>query len=108
MIETPSLVDQYCHGVLRTELGLGTFERPRQALFLNGPSATEREYSEDTARMIDLEVRTLLQAGHDRVRETLTAKRTVLEKLAKVLIEQEVVDRDTLTTLLAAQVTPSN
>ncbi|MFZ3571263.1 amidohydrolase [Streptomyces sp. BH097] len=26
MIETPSLVDQYCHGVLRTELGLGTFE----------------------------------------------------------------------------------
>ncbi|MEU9102777.1 amidohydrolase family protein [Streptomyces xanthophaeus] len=26
MIETPPLVDQYCHGVLRTELGLGTFE----------------------------------------------------------------------------------
>ncbi|MFI6871967.1 amidohydrolase [Streptomyces sp. NPDC050400] len=26
MIETPSLVDQNCHGVLRTELGLGTFE----------------------------------------------------------------------------------
>lgn len=25
-METPSLVDQYCHGVLRTELGLGTFE----------------------------------------------------------------------------------
>lgn len=26
MIDTPHLVDQYCHGVLRTELGLGTFE----------------------------------------------------------------------------------
>ncbi|MFD0268518.1 amidohydrolase family protein [Streptomyces sp. NPDC127106] len=26
MIETPPLVDQYCHGLLRTELGLGTFE----------------------------------------------------------------------------------
>lgn len=26
MIETASLVDQYCHGVLRTELGLATFE----------------------------------------------------------------------------------
>ncbi|MYZ41197.1 amidohydrolase, partial [Streptomyces sp. SID4917] len=26
MIETASLVDQYCHGVLRRELGLGTFE----------------------------------------------------------------------------------
>ncbi len=84
-------------------LGLGTFERPRQALFLNGPNPTERVYSEDTARMIDREVRALLQAGHDRVRETLTAKRNVLETLAKVLIEQEVVDRDTLTALLAAQ-----
>ncbi|GAA3493407.1 amidohydrolase family protein [Streptomyces prasinosporus] len=26
MIDPQSLVDQYCHGVLRTELGLGTFE----------------------------------------------------------------------------------
>ncbi|MEU0402876.1 amidohydrolase [Streptomyces sp. NPDC006197] len=26
MIDMPRLVDQYCHGVLRTELGLGTFE----------------------------------------------------------------------------------
>ncbi|MET8676264.1 amidohydrolase family protein [Streptomyces sp. NPDC004647] len=26
MIELPPLVDQHCHGVLRTELGLGTFE----------------------------------------------------------------------------------
>ncbi|MEV7171195.1 amidohydrolase [Streptomyces sp. NPDC093224] len=26
MIETPPLVDQYCHGFLRTEPGLGTFE----------------------------------------------------------------------------------
>ncbi|MFD8914112.1 amidohydrolase family protein [Streptomyces sp. NPDC059575] len=26
MIDTASLVDQHCHGVLRTELGLGTFE----------------------------------------------------------------------------------
>ncbi|MFG3493488.1 amidohydrolase family protein [Streptomyces sp. NPDC047928] len=26
MIDPPTLVDQYCHGVLRTELGIGTFE----------------------------------------------------------------------------------
>ncbi|MFF4654011.1 amidohydrolase family protein [Streptomyces sp. NPDC001381] len=38
MIETPSLVDQYCHGVLRTELGLGTFEA--QLARTEGPPAT--------------------------------------------------------------------
>src|SRR3954468_24126963 len=37
MIETPFLVDQYCHGVLRTELGLGTFEA--QLARTEGPPA---------------------------------------------------------------------
>ncbi|MFE5696848.1 amidohydrolase family protein, partial [Streptomyces erythrochromogenes] len=37
MIETPPLVDQYCHGVLRTELGLGTFEA--QLIHSAGPPA---------------------------------------------------------------------
>ena len=37
MIETPSLVDQYCHGVLHTELGLGTFET--QLARTEGPPA---------------------------------------------------------------------
>jgi len=84
------------------ELGLGTFERPRQALFLSGPSVSEREYSEDTARIIDAEVRKLLEAAHQRVRGTLEEKRNILEALAKLLIEKEVVDRIALTTLLAA------
>ena len=83
-------------------LGLGTFERPRQALFLRGPSVGEREYSEDTARVIDAEMRKLLEAARQRVRETLEEKRNILEALAKLLIEKEAVDRNALTTLLAA------
>jgi len=81
------------------ELGLGTFERPRSGLFLGGPG--DREYSEDTARMIDAEMRRLLEAAHLRVQTTLKEKRNLLEVLAKVLIEKEVVDRDALTALLA-------
>jgi len=83
------------------ELGLGTFERPRSALFLGGPGPGDREYSEDTARMIDAEMRRLLEAAHLRVQTTLKEKRNLLEVLAKVLIEKEVVDRDALTALLA-------
>ncbi|MEU6756146.1 amidohydrolase family protein [Streptomyces sp. NPDC046685] len=37
MIETPPLVDQYCNGFLRTELGLGTFEA--QLIRSAGPPA---------------------------------------------------------------------
>ena len=41
-------------------LGLRTLERPRQFLFLNGPSTGERDYRGAIARMIDVEVRSLL------------------------------------------------
>jgi cell division protease FtsH len=81
-------------------LGLATFESPRQALFLNVPSMAQREYSEETARRIDDEIRALLATAHGRVRETLTAKREVLTSLAKLLIEREVVGRDDLAALL--------
>src|SRR6185295_8127123 len=69
-------------------LGLATFEPPRQALFLNVPSMAQREYSEETARRIDDEIRRLFEAAHERVRGTLTAKREVLTSLAKRLIEK--------------------
>ena len=83
-------------------LGLATFEPPRQALFLNVPSTAQREYSEETARRIDDEIRRLFEAAHERVLRTLTAKREVLTSLAKRLIEKEVVSRDDLVALLAS------
>jgi ATP-dependent Zn protease len=77
-------------------------EAARQALFLQVPSDGRKEYSEETSRMIDAEVRKMLEASQNRVRETLAAKRDVLERLAKLLIEKEVVDRKDLGELLAA------
>ena len=82
-------------------LGLATFEAPRQALFLNVPSLAQREYSEETARRIDAEIEQLLGRAHERVQQTLGARRATLEALAKRLIEKEVVDRAALTKLIA-------
>ena len=85
-------------------LGLATFEVPRQALFLQGPAGGAKDYSEDTARVIDTEIQQVLEAAHTRVRATLTAKRAVLESLARLLIAHEVVDRQALDRLLATPV----
>jgi cell division protease FtsH len=65
--------------------------------------AGERQYSEETARTIDREVRKLLADAHIRVRETLSEQRAMLEALAKSLIEKEVVDREALMALLALE-----
>jgi cell division protease FtsH len=83
-------------------LGLATFETSRQALFLQVPTGASREYSEETARVIDAEIQQFLEAAHTRVHETLTAQRALLESLGKLLIAHEVVDRNALIQLLEA------
>src|SRR2546425_12192055 len=85
-------------------LGLATFEAPRQALFLQVPTGAAQEYSEETARVIDAEIRQLLEAAHTRVRATLMTKRALLESLGQLLIAHEVVDRTALMRLLGTAV----
>jgi cell division protease FtsH len=85
-------------------LGLATFEAPRQGLLMPGPTGAPKEYSEETARVIDAEIHQLLEAAHGRVRKTLLAQRGRLESLATLLIQHEVVDRNALDRLLATPV----
>ena len=83
-------------------LGQGTLEVPQQSPYLSAPDgpSLRAAYSEKTAQAIDEEVGKLLGEAHERVRETLTRKRPVLDALAKLLLKQEVVDRQTLDELL--------
>ncbi|HEY9226050.1 MAG TPA: hypothetical protein VIP11_05350, partial [Gemmatimonadaceae bacterium] len=55
----------------------------------------------DTSRTVDSEVRALLDGAHRRVRATLEQYEPALRALARRLIELEVVDRATLTSVLA-------
>ena len=81
-------------------LGLATYESPRQPLFLDVGHDGGKEFSEDTARAVDVEVRTLLDAAHQRVLATLEQHEPTLRALAQRLIEKEVIDRATLGALL--------
>jgi cell division protease FtsH len=60
----------------------------------------EREYSEQTAREIDLEVRKILDDATDEVRNILLARRAALEAVAGRLVEREVIDGTELRQLL--------
>ena len=82
------------------KLGLVALESARNAPFLPVPSRAEKEYSDETARMIDEEIKRLLSDAHLRVREILGAHRQALEELAKLLLEREVVERPQLLAIL--------
>jgi cell division protease FtsH len=52
----------------------------------------DREYSEQTAREIDMEVRKIIDDATEEVRTILQARRNALEIVAKLLVEKEVID----------------
>ncbi len=81
-------------------LGLVALEGPRTPMFLPVPTQTAREYSEETARIVDEEIKKLLVDAHSKVREALASHRQALEELAKLLLAKEVVERPELLAIL--------
>lgn len=89
-----------------TELGMGDYlgpyaiEQSRQPLFLDGHYPAPKAYSESTAQSIDREAQSIVESMHQRSRDILKEYRGKLETLAQYLLEHEVVEQPTLTTLL--------
>jgi cell division protease FtsH len=82
------------------KMGLVSLEGPRTPLFLPIPTQAPKEYSEETARAIDEEVKKILSEAHVKVRELLGSHRHALEELAGLLLEKEVVERPELQAIL--------
>ncbi|MCU0394562.1 MAG: ATP-dependent zinc metalloprotease FtsH [Chitinophagaceae bacterium] len=56
----------------------------------NADQTFTKPYSEETGKMIDEEVRKLIDAAYRRTKQLLTEKKLDVEKLAKALLEKEV------------------
>ncbi|MDO9463304.1 MAG: cell division protein FtsH, partial [Deltaproteobacteria bacterium] len=82
-------------------LGPLTFGRERRPLFLDVMLPQSKEYSEETARQIDDEVRKLINSCYERAKEILTEKKEKLDMLSKLLLEKEVVEGEELRRLVA-------
>ena len=61
-------------------------------VFLGEDLMHTRDYSDDTARVIDEEVERILREAEDRCRQLLTENRNGLDLVAQALLEQETID----------------
>src|SRR5262249_53519350 len=82
-------------------LGLAAFEESRST-FLPVPTESKQEYSEETGKIIDAEIRKFLGEAHSRAQKTLVAQRKALDALAALLAEREVIDRSALESITAS------
>jgi cell division protease FtsH len=66
----------------------------------SGESQFTKPYSEDTARLIDQEVSSLIESAYQRAKDLLLHHRDKLDQLAKKLLDKEVIFKDDLEEIL--------
>lgn len=79
-----------CTYGMSEKLGALTFGKKNKSLFLGTEYGEERNYSEETARQIDAEVKTVIQESYEKVRTLLKKNMSTLDTLAARLEEKEV------------------
>lgn len=92
-----SMVTEYG---MSDRLGLVTYERARQPVLFPDNFASNKAYSEEKAGQIDEEISKLVEEAHQRVRGILSAHRDVLDQLAHLVSEKEVVQGEELRKML--------
>jgi cell division protease FtsH len=81
-----------CNWGMSEKLGPVTFGKTEEHIFLGREMATQRDYSEDTAELIDSEIRAFIERAEETAREILTKHIDKLHALAKALLEKESID----------------
>jgi len=77
-----------CTYGMSKKLGALTFGKKNKSLFLGTEYGEEKNYSEETARQIDAEVKTVIQESYEKVRTLLKENRSTLNSLAARLEEK--------------------
>jgi cell division protease FtsH len=82
------------------KLGPRTFGRDSSQPFLGRDFGHEADYSDEIAREIDDEIRRIVEDAHERARKVLSDHMDELQRLSKILIEYETIDREQFQALL--------
>ncbi|MDA1335190.1 MAG: ATP-dependent zinc metalloprotease FtsH [bacterium] len=84
------------------KVGPVAFGDQSEHIFLGKEIGHERNYSEETASMIDREVSNFMQRAYETAKKVIKSKRDKLEEIAERLIENETIERDEFARMVGA------
>ncbi|MBR0070160.1 MAG: cell division protein FtsH, partial [Synergistaceae bacterium] len=76
------------------KIGLVKLGNKREEIFLGRDISEDRNYSEEVAYSIDKEVKAIIDSCYETAKEILTSRRALMDKIAGVLLEREVIDAE--------------
>jgi cell division protease FtsH len=95
-----------CEWGMSDRIGPIAFGRPDEEVFLGREIVQNRHVSEETAELIDAEVRKIVESGKQRATDILTANRAALDSLAMALLERETLDEEAVAILISGNRLP--
>ena len=78
-----------CEWGMSEKMGPLTYGSKEEQVFLGKDFSSQKNFSDQTAKLIDQEVKTLVMGGYDRATELLQKNRDILENLSQALLERE-------------------
>jgi cell division protease FtsH len=89
-----------------SRLGPLTFGKKEEQIFLGREIAQHRDFSEETARQIDSEVRSLVDSGYQSAYSILEQNPPIMHRLATALLERETIDANDIRMLIEGRELP--
>ena len=95
-----------CDYGMSEKLGPLSFGQGEHEIFLGKDFSQRRDFSDDTARVIDAEVHDLVMRNYHRARTIIQEKREILASLAEALLVRETLDACDVIKLMAGEPLP--
>jgi cell division protease FtsH len=89
-----------------SRLGPLTFGKKEEQIFLGREIAQHRDFSEETARQIDLEVRRLIDEAYQSAHTILESNKDAMHRIAAALLERETIDAEEVRLLIEGKELP--
>jgi cell division protease FtsH len=89
-----------------SRLGPLTFGKKEEQIFLGREIAQHRDFSEETARQIDLEVRRLIDEAYQSAHALVETHSDAMHRIAAALLERETIDAEEVRMLIEGEELP--
>jgi len=95
-----------CEWGMSEKLGPLAYGNKEQEIFLGREISQHKDYSEQTAQVIDSEVKKIITTSMERAEKILSDNEEMLHRLSKELLEREILDSDEIDKIMRGEELP--
>jgi cell division protease FtsH len=90
------------------KMGPLTYGSKEEQVFLGKDFSQQKNFSDQTAKLIDQEVKALVMGGYEKACEIITEHRDSLEKMALALLDRETLNASEIKDIIDGKIPPAD